>query len=115
MQSFHNKTSSETCVCYLECCHLLVLMLAYECDCLIVSLSTEVVLSLLRAHGSETPDHDITWVQVNSYAGVQLLQGVARSQRKDYKKKEDFTGRIRRRGEGFRRRRRILEANTAMR
>ena len=60
-------------------------MLAHECNCLVVSLCTEVVLSLLRAHGSEMPDHGITWVQVNSYAGMQLLHGMACSQLKDQK------------------------------
>ena len=86
MQSFQisNRSKSfKTCVCYLECCNLLVLMLAYECNCLVVSLCTEVVLPLLRAHGSETPDHEVSRVQVNSYAGMQLLHGMACSQHKD--------------------------------
>ncbi len=84
MQTFHGSKSSKTSVCYLECCHLLVLMLAYECHCLVVSLSTEVVVSLLRAHSSEMPDNDVTWVQLNSYAGMQLLRGMACRQLKGY-------------------------------
>jgi len=84
MQPFHSSKSSKMCIRYLECCHLLVLMLAeHECDCLVVSLKTEVVLSLFRAQSSEMPDHDIGWIQVNSYAGMQLLRSMACSQLKD--------------------------------
>ncbi len=81
--NFHSNKLSVTSLCYLECCHLLVLMLAYECDCLVVRLCTEVVLSLLRPHCSEVPDHEVSRVQVNSYAGMQLLHGMTCSQRKD--------------------------------
>lgn len=58
-------------------------MLAHECDCLVISLCTKVVLSLLRAHSSEMPDDDIGWIQVNSYAGMQLLHSMASSLLKD--------------------------------
>lgn len=61
-----------------------MLMLAYESDCLVVDLRTKVVMSLLRAHCSEMPDHDVSRIQVNSYAGMQLLQGMACSQLKGY-------------------------------